>query len=47
MAIVTYDMVQVAERVKRKMWWKNKKVLLGTIALVLTIVAVVMILIFA
>ena len=47
MAIVTYDMVQVAERVRRNMWWKNKKVVLGSIALVLTIVAVVVILIFA
>jgi len=35
------DMRNTATKVKNRMWWKNKKVLIGIIALVLIIILVI------
>lgn len=35
------DMRHTAKRVKDRMWWKNKKVLIGIIALILVIILVI------
>ena len=36
------DMKDTARKVKNKMWWKNKKVLIGIILLVLAIIAIIL-----
>lgn len=41
MADTSYDLSKTARAVKRKMWWKNKKVCLGLILLVIVIGVVI------
>ena len=36
------DMKDTARKVKNRMWWKNKKVLIGIILLVLVIIAIIL-----
>jgi hypothetical protein len=37
----SYDLKNTARNVKNRMWWKNKKILIGIILLVLIILGVV------
>jgi len=41
MADTSYDLSKTARAVKRKMWWKNKKICLALILLVLVIAGVI------
>lgn len=41
MADQSYDLRDTATKVKRRMWWKNKKVLIGIILIVLILLGVV------
>ncbi len=40
MADQSYDLKDTATKVKRKMWWKNKKVLIGIILIILILLGV-------
>jgi len=37
----SYDLRDTAKKVKNRMWWKNKKIMIGIILLVLIILGVV------
>lgn len=40
MADQSYDLKDTATKVKRKMWWKNKKVLIAIILIVLLVLGI-------
>lgn len=39
----SYDLRDTSRKVKNKMWWKNKKVMIGIIAVVLIVIVVIII----
>jgi len=39
------DMRDTSRKVKNKMWWKNKKVMIGIIVVVVVIIAIIVIII--
>lgn len=39
----SYDLRDTSRKVKNKMWWKNKKVMIGIIAVVLIVIIVIII----
>lgn len=39
----SYDLRDTSKKVKNKMWWKNKKVMIGIIGIVIIIVVVIII----
>jgi hypothetical protein len=41
MADTSYDLKDTAKKVKNRMWWKNKKVMIGIILVGLIILAIV------
>jgi hypothetical protein len=41
----SYDFRDTSRKVKNKMWWKNKKVLIGIILAVVVILAIVVIIV--
>lgn len=38
----SYDLKTAAQGVKNRMWWKNKKVMIGIILLVLVVIGVIL-----
>ena len=45
MADQSYDLRDTSKKVKNRMWWKNKKVMIGIIAVIVIVVVVVVIVI--
>lgn len=45
MSDTSYDLRDTAKKVKNIMWWKNKKVMIGIILLILIVLGVVIFLI--
>lgn len=45
MSETSFDMKKTAKGVKDAMWWKNKKVLIGIIGLVLIVIGIVVLII--
>jgi len=43
----SYDLRDTSKKVKNRMWWKNKKVMIGIIAIVVAIIVVVVIVLVA
>lgn len=43
----SYDLRDTSRKVKNKMWWKNKKVMIGIIAVIVIIIVVVVIIVVA
>ena len=41
MADSSYDLMRTATKVKNKMWWKNKKIMIAIIMLVLLVIFVI------
>ena len=41
----SYDMRVTSNKVKNKMWWKNKKVMIGIVAVIVVVLIVVIIII--
>jgi hypothetical protein len=41
MADTSYDLKDTAKKVKNRMWWKNKKVMIGIILIVLIILGII------
>jgi flagellar biosynthesis/type III secretory pathway M-ring protein FliF/YscJ len=39
----SYDLRDTSKKVKNKMWWKNKKVMIGIIGIVIIVVVVIII----
>lgn len=42
MADQSYDLRDTAKKVKNRMWWKNKKVMIGIILLILVVIGVIL-----
>jgi flagellar biosynthesis/type III secretory pathway M-ring protein FliF/YscJ len=38
----SYDLRDTAKKVKNRMWWKNKKVMIGIILLIIVIIGVIL-----
>lgn len=41
----SYDLRDTSRKVKNKMWWKNKKVMIGIIAVIIIVVVVIIIIV--
>lgn len=39
----SYDLRDTSRKVKNKMWWKNKKVMIGIIAVIVIVIVVIVI----
>jgi flagellar biosynthesis/type III secretory pathway M-ring protein FliF/YscJ len=37
----SYDLRDTSKKVKNKMWWKNKKILIGIILIIVVIIAII------
>lgn len=38
---VSYDMMKTATKIKNKMWWKNKKIMVGIILLIILLIFII------